>query len=105
MRLSAEEVIIFQAVCCSDEVHCCPSGTTCDLQHSRCLKDTGEFLEWFGKKLANKTSGSRLQVISMAALTSEKVSVRCDDKHVCPTGNTCCRMLDDRWGCCPKPEV
>jgi hypothetical protein len=32
-------------------------------------------------------------------------SVNCDDKHVCPTGNTCCKMANNEWGCCPKPEV
>lgn len=32
------------AVCCSDHIHCCPSGYTCDLKNKRCLKQgSGDF--------------------------------------------------------------
>ncbi len=34
-------VLCFQAVCCSDREHCCPQGTTCDMQHLRCDSDSG----------------------------------------------------------------
>jgi len=26
-----------------------------------------------------------------------------DGQSYCPDGNTCCRMLDGSWGCCPMP--
>ncbi|CAF1486655.1 unnamed protein product [Adineta steineri] len=29
---------LVDAVCCSDHLHCCPQGTTCDVEHSRCNK-------------------------------------------------------------------
>uniref|UniRef100_A0A673IHF9 Granulins domain-containing protein n=1 Tax=Sinocyclocheilus rhinocerous TaxID=307959 RepID=A0A673IHF9_9TELE len=28
------------AVCCEDKRHCCPQGTKCDLEHSRCVSAT-----------------------------------------------------------------
>lgn len=31
----------FQAVCCSDYIHCCPAGTKCDLTHSTCVSVQG----------------------------------------------------------------
>lgn len=31
-----------QAVCCSDQLHCCPQGMTCDLQHSKCTSVLGQ---------------------------------------------------------------
>lgn len=26
-----------QAVCCADKIHCCSEGTTCDVEHSKCI--------------------------------------------------------------------
>lgn len=32
----------------------------------------------------------------------EKVSsVICDEGHECPDDNTCCKLDDGSWGCCP----
>lgn len=28
---------LISAVCCVDHLHCCPSGTTCDLVHKKCV--------------------------------------------------------------------
>ena len=30
--------MFLQGVCCSDGLHCCPPGTTCDLHLQRCNK-------------------------------------------------------------------
>ncbi len=30
--------LVFQAVCCSDHIHCCPSGHTCNVKTSTCQK-------------------------------------------------------------------
>ena len=33
-------------------------------------------------------------------------SVVCPDKkYACPTGNTCCILADQSYGCCPLPNV
>lgn len=29
-----------QAVCCEDKIHCCPEGSTCDLEHSKCISSS-----------------------------------------------------------------
>lgn len=26
-----------QAVCCEDKLHCCPEGSTCDMEHNKCV--------------------------------------------------------------------
>ena len=30
------DFILTQAVCCSDHIHCCPSGHTCDVEKGTC---------------------------------------------------------------------
>jgi hypothetical protein len=42
-----------QAVCCSDERHCCPNGYTCDTQAGTCTKGA-ESLPWELKRPATK---------------------------------------------------
>ena len=80
--------LYFQAVCCSDHIHCCPHGTTCDLSKGTC--DKGDIsVDWFVKTPALKAPNP----------------VPCDESHECPTGNTCCRLESGDWGCCPKPNV
>ena len=34
-----------------------------------------------------------------------KTPVRCDDESECPDGNTCCKLADSSWGCCPIPNA
>ncbi|KAJ8254234.1 hypothetical protein COCON_G00208460 [Conger conger] len=69
-----------QAVCCSDHLHCCPSGTKCDLAHDTCTSAYSQ------TPLVKKIPASK---------------VVCPDKTTkCPDGNTCCRMADRRYGCC-----
>ena len=76
-----------QAVCCSDGVHCCPGGTTCDVSSEKC--DHGDIqLDWFVKQPALKVGG-----------------VKCDATHECPSENTCCKLASGQWGCCPRPNV
>lgn len=41
MRLSSHfhtiiDYYFFQAICCSDRIHCCPAGSECDLYHRTC---------------------------------------------------------------------
>ena len=74
---------IFGAVCCSDGLHCCPSGDTCDLDHTVCLE-----------------SGIRHPILKLAG-PPKLESVMCPDGGSCPNKNTCCKLLGGQWGCCP----
>jgi hypothetical protein len=38
-----------QATCCSDKLHCCPNGYTCDVQAGKCNKGA-ETLPWEMKR-------------------------------------------------------
>ncbi|KAK7498411.1 hypothetical protein BaRGS_00010365, partial [Batillaria attramentaria] len=74
-----------EAVCCSDHVHCCPKGFTCELP-SHCRKGD-DVVPWMEK---------------VPAFVSENVkAVQCDSTHECPTGDTCCKLANGNWGCCP----
>ncbi|XP_078656089.1 uncharacterized protein LOC144902484 isoform X2 [Branchiostoma floridae x Branchiostoma belcheri] len=78
------------AVCCSDQVHCCPEGTTCDVSSGKCHKGDVS-IAWFQK---------------VSAITREEVStVKCDATHECPSKNTCCKLASGKWGCCPLPSA
>lgn len=35
---SSSPLFVLQAVCCSDHLHCCPTGTRCDLTLSMCVQ-------------------------------------------------------------------
>ena len=78
----------YQATCCSDQQHCCPQDTTCDIPEGKCNKKD-EVLTWTTESLALLTLGN----------------IKCDDTHYCPEGNTCCKILTGTWGCCPLPKV
>ncbi|XP_053121820.1 progranulin isoform X2 [Hemicordylus capensis] len=78
-----------QAVCCSDGVHCCPHGYTCDISTGRC-----------------DPSALSSPWISMASnLARLDRDVKCDDTMSCRDGETCCQMPSGSWGCCPLSEA
>uniref|UniRef100_A0A803KDX3 Granulin n=1 Tax=Xenopus tropicalis TaxID=8364 RepID=A0A803KDX3_XENTR len=81
---------ILSAVCCSDHLHCCPGGTTCDLVHKKCVSQTGE-----GPLLPQ-----------MPAIREESANqVPCDATTSCPDKNTCCHLSSEKWGCCPYAQA
>ena len=80
------------AVCCSDDAHCCPHGYICNITAASCTQGS-KSLAPFQKTLALK-------------LTSrEKVIVCSDDQTSCPDGYTCCKVSLHRYGCCPLPSA
>ena len=87
------------AVCCSDHLHCCPEGYTCDVQKGRCNKGDTSFP--FFKK------GSSLPVPQETQAKSLEIgSVVCPDGcSFCPNGYTCCKMATGSYGCCPLPNA
>ncbi|UYV61465.1 GRN [Cordylochernes scorpioides] len=72
-----------EATCCSDGVHCCPNGYSCDLVNQDCQKNglSAPLL----KKLPSMKSSDQV----------------CPDKSQCPGDSTCCLMDDGSYGCCP----
>ncbi|GFS07045.1 granulin epithelin variant 1 [Elysia marginata] len=76
------------AVCCSDKLHCCPSGYTCDVSAGRCLKGD-DFMALFTKQPSKPAVND----------------VTCPDQSSCPSGQTCCQNQEGGYGCCPLPEA
>ena len=74
-----------KATCCSDHVHCCPNGFTCDVKNGKCIQ-----------------GGSVLsQLIKLPTLKAPE-SVICPNQKVeCPSGSTCCEQANGDYGCCP----
>ncbi|XP_019745510.1 granulin a [Hippocampus comes] len=79
-----------QAVCCSDLLHCCPQGHTCNLVAQTCDQEWRS-VPWLEKEAA----GSRQQ----------EQEVKCDDTHTCSDSSTCCKTQTGSWGCCPLPRA
>jgi len=74
------------AVCCSDQIHCCPHGTTCDVAEGKCN---------FGKNQI-------LPIFKIQLPTIRNNYVLCPDgQSQCDDGQTCCLLASGRWGCCP----
>ena len=76
-------------MCCSDNIHCCPNGYTCDTEGGRCNK--------------GEATNVVLTKISVDEKTADDM---CPDKNSsCPTGTTCCKMISGGYGCCAFPKV
>lgn len=113
-----------QATCCSDEIHCCPHGTTCDMSRLVCVRPVlVGYLEGVSfhseitqemmvktKADFNANSRSSLDVILAAPAADDFDSsdhVECTagngDTYVCPDNTKCCPD-DDIVLCCPDPQ-
>ena len=75
-------------MCCSDGVHCCPNGYTCDVTQGSCKEGDAQ-VDWFAK-----TPAKQLENVICPDGSSE-----------CPDGNTCCKLSSGQYGCCPLPKV
>lgn len=85
------DVLLLQAVCCEDHLHCCPHGTVCNLAASMCDHSSGGAVT----PLLPKTP-----VFPMLP-----DNTKCDETTSCPKNSTCCKGVMERWGCCPLPQV
>ena len=79
------------AACCSDGIHCCPSGYTCDTTRGICFKR--DSVMPMMKKLSTLRSPSGVK------------KVTCSDGRQCPDNNTCCELKSGSYGCCPRPNA
>ncbi|XP_067650536.1 zonadhesin-like isoform X2 [Haliotis asinina] len=104
-----------QAVCCSDHIHCCPSGMTCDVSAGKCNKD-GISITWEDKRPARArkmqhSGGQANHPSSDKSIKSQKDTkplgnVMCPDKKSsCPDNSSCCSITKTQFGCCPHPKA
>ncbi|XP_072311978.1 granulin b [Eucyclogobius newberryi] len=84
------------AVCCVDKIHCCPSGTQCDLVHSTCVSS-----------ITNTSMVTKIPALGKepAEMQRGMETVPCNGSVVCADGNTCCKLLTGSWACCPLPKA
>ena len=86
-------------MCCEDHLHCCPSGTTCNIAELKCESNGGQFsFSWY---MARKPAVMKPKVES----TELVGNVPCDAQSYCQDGQTCCKLASGSWGCCPYPQV
>ena len=70
------------AVCCA-ETYCCPEGYSCNVAKGTCVRNG-------------------LEVASYLIQEVEVEHVVCPDKSSqCPDKNTCCKLADGNYACCP----
>jgi len=82
------------ALCCSDRLHCCPSGYACDLQSGQCNKNAG----FVG--IAGQTGEDSLKLETVKPSPDASCPA-----GTCPSGDTCCQLSDGSFGCCPYPNA
>lgn len=100
-RLLLNKISSLQAVCCSDQEHCCPKGYKCNVAQQTCDKPGGLTLPWLLKVPALQREPTR--AVSLPAQLARKM---CDSNTSCPKDTTCCFMEQtQKWGCCPLPTV
>ena len=81
-----------KAVCCSDHIHCCPNGYTCDVSAGTCSRGS-EKIPFSAKRPAKSFKGKSTSVVCP------------DGESQCPDGNTCCKLRSGQYGCCPLPRA
>ncbi|KAM4716099.1 granulin b isoform 2-T2 [Anableps anableps] len=85
-----------EAVCCSGHIHCCPSGTKCNLTHCTCV---------------SVQENAPLPVRMFPTMTDQRPTqskvhaVPCNSSVACADGNTCCKSPRGEWACCPLPQA
>ncbi|XP_028823013.1 granulin b [Denticeps clupeoides] len=85
------------AVCCTDLLHCCPEGTSCNLTIGQCQKKSVSLpLVW--RRPAKHRSPAEYPA-SVGAVVCP------DGESECPDDSTCCQLPDDTWGCCPLAKA
>ena len=84
------------AVCCSDDKSCCPSGTYCDLYSDKCVRNSSDLVV---KKQPLLTTNAQL-VASAGALRSSNI-ICPNEQDECSDSSTCCLLSSGQYGCCP----
>uniref|UniRef100_A0A7M5U4A6 Granulins domain-containing protein n=2 Tax=Clytia hemisphaerica TaxID=252671 RepID=A0A7M5U4A6_9CNID len=86
------------ATCCSDYVHCCPYGYTCNAQNY-CTRSANQITQ----KLVGTTPAKQAPVIEDDIVSFNLGDIYCGDERTCPEGSTCCATPDGEYNCCSFP--
>ena len=90
-RVKEKQTLFFclQAVCCADGIHCCPQGTQC--RDGACFNVIPVLRKTVARAVG--AGGGVHEVICPGG------------KESCPSGDTCCKLEFEQWGCCPIARV
>jgi len=85
-----------KAVCCADNLHCCPQNTKCNLDKQTCESQTGA-INWLEKIKAERLKFNDKH----HKVTADPVV--CPDNSTCDPLKSCCLMssIENIYGCCP----
>ncbi|CAF3466975.1 unnamed protein product [Rotaria socialis] len=96
------------AVCCNDNLHCCPNGYTCDVEHSRCQKGFENSYDILcpdhEMSCSDGETCCQLQSGEYGCCPLPN-AVCCNEKSICPEETTCCELKDHSYGCCPYRQA
>ncbi|KAB7507330.1 hypothetical protein Anas_05054 [Armadillidium nasatum] len=113
-----------EAVCCSDS-HCCPKGTTCDVEKGECIGQALSIpFHWMldlsnpevysagvfkPQKLRKQLPGNKVAEVKNEVKGIEESSkidedMLCPDASHCGLNNTCCMTNPLKYGCCPYAQ-
>ena len=101
-------------VCCSDGVHCCPAGFTCDLNKGTCTKGDRIAVPFLAKLAvatpkrvikSDKIVSPSLVKLPVATVELPEGVIKCPDNGYCPDTSTCCLLESGRYGCCPQVKA
>ena len=85
-----------QASCCSDKIHCCGEGYSCDDSGSRCIRHL---------TFVNQTEIKNQKLIPLSRLEDQ---ICPDGITKCSLSSTCCPNKDNEiisYSCCPYSKV
>uniref|UniRef100_A0A6B2LHH4 Granulins domain-containing protein n=1 Tax=Arcella intermedia TaxID=1963864 RepID=A0A6B2LHH4_9EUKA len=99
--------IFTNGACCSDHIHCCPSGYTCDITGQQCLTFRDSPSPPHLAKLRPPFHPLRAAPAEMKKIELPPASP--DPSAAsgcgCPTGTTCCLTPQGTFGCCPYVDA
>ncbi|KAK2165648.1 hypothetical protein LSH36_47g04018 [Paralvinella palmiformis] len=90
------------AVCCSDHLHCCPSGMICDPPYCRHASNSLT-ISW--SLLNTRPSLANTALTQQQQQQQQQAEVTCRDHTFCAAESTCCIMTSGQYGCCPYPKA
>ena len=82
------------AVCCEDQIHCCPEGSKCNVDKGTC--DNSIF--GTSSKLVSKID-SKKAFSSVKEETVKMAPLICPDQTSCDARATCCQQDKNSFGC------
>ncbi|XP_064421501.1 progranulin [Latimeria chalumnae] len=89
-----------QAVCCSDKLHCCPHGTSCDVAHSQCLKGLSKTPMWSSFPATKRAHDVKYNATSSCPHLFTSCKGESGEETCCPLSKAVC--CEDHTHCCPE---